>query len=130
MDLEAVTKKKWNPYLLEVAILHWRFFNYFVISWKKIFFFVDFQFCVISRKIFFENAEFYHLIFSASSCSNWTKSEVTVLSSFCFSLSGSQGKKVSRCKVSRSTNSQFQLTLKPFRLLAISSIYYYIPYDV
>ena len=87
---------------------------------KKNFFYVNFQFCVISR-IFFENAEFYHLIFSASSCSNCTKSEVTVLSSFCFSLSGSQGKKVSRCKVSRSTNSQFQLTLKPFRLLAISS---------
>ena len=129
MNLEAVTKKKWYPYLLEVAILLWRFFNFFVISRKKIFF-VDFQFCVISRKIFFENAEFYHLIFSASSCSNWTKSEVTVLSSFCFSLSGSQGKKVSRCKVSGSTNSQFQLTLKPFRLLAISSIYYYIPNDV
>ena len=88
---------------------------------KKNFFVVNFQFCVISRNFFWKHTEFYHLIFSASSCSNCTKSEVTVLSSFCFSLSGSQGKKVSRCKVSRSTNSQFQLTLKPFRLLAISS---------
>ena len=104
-------------------------FQFFCDFTKKKFFFVNFQFCVISRKIFFEKTEFYHLIFSAS-CSKCTKSEVTVLSSFCFSLSGSQGKKVSRCKVSRSTNSQFQLTLKPFRLLAISSIYYYIPYDV